>query len=73
MLAHLVPGRITPAITYRVKALLGCLEHLEKAVQHYLDGLDGADREPALVPEARVSQLKEKIAAIRSEMRASSP
>jgi transposase len=45
------------------------LEHLEKAVQHYLDDLDRADREPALVPEARVSQLKEKISAIRGEMR----
>jgi len=29
----------------------------------YLDDLDRADREPACVPEARVSQLKEKIAA----------
>jgi transposase len=45
------------------------LEHLEKAVQHYLDDLDRADRDPSLVPEGRVSQLKEKIAAIRSEMR----
>src|SRR6185312_8447486 len=45
------------------------LEHLEKAVQHYLDDLDRADRDPALVPEVRVSQLKEKIATIRSEMR----
>ena len=45
------------------------LAHLEKAVQHYLDDLDRADRDPSLVPEARVSQLKEKIAAIRTEMR----
>src|SRR5262250_3595533 len=51
------------------KKIKSRLEHLEKAVQHYLDDLDRADREPALVPEARVSQLKEKIAAIRSEMR----
>jgi len=51
------------------KKIKSRLEHLEKAVQHYLDDLDRADREPALVPEARVSQLKEKISAIRGEMR----
>jgi len=45
------------------------MAHLERAVQNYLDDLDRADREPAAVPEARVSQLKEKIAAIKSEMR----
>lgn len=50
----------------KIKSRLG---HLEKAVQHYLDDLDRADREPSLVPEARVSQLKEKIATIRAEMR----
>jgi len=51
------------------KKIKSRLAHLEKAVQHYLDDLDRADRDPSLVPEARVSQLKEKIAAIRSEMR----
>jgi len=45
------------------------LAHLEKAVKHYLDDLDRADREPSSVPEVRVSQLKEKIAAIKAEMR----
>jgi transposase len=45
------------------------MEHLEKSVKQYLDDLDRADREPACVPEARVSQLKEKIAAIKAEMR----
>lgn len=51
------------------KKIKSRLQHLEKAVQHYLDDLDRADREPSLVPEARVSQLKEKIATIRAEMR----
>jgi hypothetical protein len=51
------------------KKIKSRLEHLEKAVQHYLDDMDRADREPSLVPEARVSQLKEKIAAIKTEMR----
>jgi transposase len=45
------------------------LAHLEKAVKHYLDDLDRADREPSSVPEVRVSQLKQKIAAIKAEMR----
>jgi hypothetical protein len=45
------------------------MQHLEKAVKQYLDDLDRADREPASVPEARVSHLKEKIATIKAEMR----
>jgi transposase len=45
------------------------LAHLEKSVEQYLDDLDRADREPATVPEARVENLKEKIAAIKSEMK----
>jgi transposase len=45
------------------------MEHLEKSVKQYLDDLDRADREPASVPEARVSQLKQKIVAIKAEMR----
>ena len=51
------------------KKIKSCLEHLDKAVKHYLDDLDRADREPAAVPGARVEHLKEKIAAIKSEMR----
>jgi hypothetical protein len=31
--------------------------------------LDRADRDPALVPEARVEHLKEKIANVRKQMR----
>jgi hypothetical protein len=45
------------------------LEHLEKAVKNYLDDLDRADRLPSSLPEARISHLKEKIAAVRAEMR----
>ena len=45
------------------------LAHLDKSVKQYLDDLDRADREPATVPEARVENLKEKIAAIKSEMK----
>src|SRR6202041_3261734 len=45
------------------------LDHLEAAVKNYLDDLDRADRLPASLPEARVSHLKEKIAAVWAEMR----
>jgi transposase len=45
------------------------MEHLDKAVKQYLDDLDRADREPSSVPEVRVSHLKEKIAAIKAQMR----
>jgi transposase len=45
------------------------LAHLDKSVNQYLNDLDRADREPATVPEARVENLKEKIAAIKSEMK----
>jgi transposase len=45
------------------------LEHLEAAVKNYLDDLDRSDRLPASLPEARISHLKEKIAAVRAEMR----
>jgi transposase len=45
------------------------LEHLEKAVKNYLDDLDRADRLPSSLPAARVSHLREKIAAVRAERR----
>jgi transposase len=45
------------------------VEHLEKAVKQYLDDLDRADRQPTTVPQVRISQLKEKIAAIKAQIR----
>ena len=45
------------------------MAHLEKAVKHYLDDLDRADRLPSSVPEARVERLQEKIAAIKLQMK----
>jgi transposase len=54
---------------FTVQKIKSRLVHLEQAVQHYLDDLDRAGREPVAVTEARVTQLKEKIAAIKSEMR----
>jgi transposase len=42
---------------------------LEDSVDRYLAELDRADRQPSAVPAARVLQLKEKIAAVKSQVR----
>jgi transposase len=44
-------------------------QQLEQSVARYLAELDRADRDPSLVPEERVGQLKEKIATVRKQMR----
>lgn len=44
-------------------------QQLEQSVARYLAELDRADRDPSLVPEERVEQLKEKIATVRKQMR----
>jgi transposase len=45
------------------------IEHLEQAVQQYLNDLDRADREPASMLGSRVSHLQDKLAAVKKEMR----
>lgn len=45
------------------------MQQLEQSIARYLDDLDRADREPASVPAARVSQLKEKIATVKQQVR----
>ena len=45
------------------------IKQIEESIVRYLDDLDRADREPAPVPTARVSQLKEKIAAVKAQVR----
>jgi translation elongation factor EF-Tu-like GTPase len=45
------------------------MKQLEDGIARYLDDLDRADREPAAVPPARVSQLKEKIVAVKAQVR----
>jgi transposase len=42
---------------------------LEQSVARYLAELDRADRDPSLVPEERVEHLKEKVAAVRKQMK----
>jgi hypothetical protein len=44
------------------------MEQLEQSIERYLTELDRADREPTLVPEGRVSHLKEKVAAVKAQM-----
>jgi transposase len=44
-------------------------QQLEQSVARYLAELDRADRDPSLVPEERVEHLKEKIAAVRKQMK----
>jgi transposase len=45
------------------------VQQLEESIGRYMNDLDRADREPATVPAARVSQLKEKIAAVTAQVR----
>jgi transposase len=40
---------------------------VDESVARYLADLDRADRDPALVPEARVEHLKEKLATVRAK------
>ena len=44
------------------------MQQLEESVARYLNDLDRADREPASVPAARVSHLKEKIATVKEQV-----
>jgi len=44
-------------------------QQLEQSVARYLAELDRADRDPSLVPEERVEHLKEKISAVRKQMK----
>ena len=45
------------------------MRQLEESIARYLNDLDRADREPSLVPADRVSHLKEKIAAVKEQVR----
>jgi transposase len=44
------------------------IEQLEEGMSRYMEELDRADREPALVPETRVLRIKEKIAALKGQI-----
>jgi len=43
-------------------------EQLEESIGRYLTELDRADRDPALVPQARVDHLKEKLETVKAQI-----
>ena len=45
------------------------VQQLEESIARYLNDLDRADRVSSAVPVARVSQLKEKIATVKAQLR----
>jgi transposase len=45
------------------------MQQLEESIARYMSELDRADREPALVTEARVEHIKEKVATVKHQMR----
>ena len=45
------------------------VQQLDESIARYLADLDRADRDPTALPAARVSQLKEKIAAVKAHIR----
>jgi transposase len=44
------------------------LQQLDDSVQRYLTELDRADRDPSLVPAARVEHLKDKLAGVKTQL-----
>ena len=44
------------------------MEQLEESIGRYLAELDRTDREPAAVTEAKISRLKDKVAAVKAQM-----
>ena len=45
------------------------MQQLEESIARYMSELDRADGEPALVTEARVEHIKEKVATVKAQMR----
>ncbi|HWO38684.1 MAG TPA: IS1182 family transposase [Candidatus Acidoferrum sp.] len=45
------------------------MQQLEESIARYMTELDRADREPALVTEARVEHIREKVATVKKQMR----
>jgi len=45
------------------------MQQLKESIERYLAELDRVDRDPTLLPASRVSQLKEKIVAVKAHVR----
>lgn len=50
------------------RKLIARLEQLEDSIGRYLTELDRADRDPALVPEARVVHIQEKLQTVKAQV-----
>jgi transposase len=46
------------------------MQQLDESIARYMTELDRADREPALVTEARVEHIKQKVETVKKQMRA---
>lgn len=53
---------------FTVRKLQARMQQLDDSVQRYLTELDRADREPSLVPQARVAHLKAKLLTVKAQM-----
>lgn len=50
------------------RKLAARIEQLEDSIARYLTELDRADRDPVLVPQARVARLQEKLQTVRAQI-----
>jgi transposase len=53
---------------FTARKLEARLQQLDDSVQRYLTELDRADRDPSLVPAARVEHLKDKLVGVKAQM-----
>ena len=50
------------------RKLAARLQQLDESIARYMEELDRADRQPELVPEARVDHLKEKLVTVKEQI-----
>src|SRR5271157_3793568 len=70
-----IDGRKFKAVNNRDKnftdrKLEARMQQLDESIARYMTELDRADREPALVTEARVEHIKQKVETVKKQMRA---
>src|ERR1700692_2534449 len=69
-----IDGSKFKAVNNRDKNCTECklkarMQQLEESIARYMTELDRADREPALVTEARVEHIKDKVETVKKQMR----
>src|ERR1700692_4406450 len=55
--------------TFTDRKLKARMQQLDESIARYMTELDRADREPALVTEARVEHIKQKVETVKKQMR----